>query len=136
MVIQRWQSLLLLVAAVFMAVFCLTPYAIRTAAEAPVYATDAPVFLIINVLVAVLLFISIFLFKNLKLQMRVTLAGIVLLVASMVTCAFILWRAEPDAEPLWCGGVLLLPAAAVCAVAALRFMKKDYRLLKSYDRLL
>jgi len=124
-----------------MAVFCSTPYAIRTAAgasaaTASVFVKDAPVFLIINVLVAVLLFISIFLYKNLKLQMRVTMAGIVLLAASMVTCAFILWRAEPDAELLWNGGVLLLLAATVCAVAALRFMKKDLRLLRSYDRLL
>ena len=141
MVIQRWQSLLLLVAVVLMAIFCSTPYAIRMASEAavtpsPVFVKDAPVFLVINLLVAALLFISIFLFKNLRLQMRVTLVSIILMVASLATCGFILWAAEPDAELLWTGGVILLLVALICAIAALRCMKRDYRLLKSYDRLL
>lgn len=142
MVIQRWQSLLLLVAVVLMAIFCCTPYAMRAAAEAAVegqsavYAKDAPVFLVLNIAVAALLFIAIFLFKNLKLQMRVTLASIVLIATSMVTCGFILWAAEPGAVLLWTGGVLLLLFALVFAIAALRFMRKDFKLLKSYDRLL
>ena len=141
MVIQRWQSLLLLVAGILMALFCCTPYAIRTAAEtaiegpSAIYVKDAPVFMVLNIVVAALLFIAIFLFKNLKLQMRVTMASILLIAASMVTCGFILWAAEPDAELLWTGGVLLLVFSLVCAISALRFMRKDYKLLRSNDRL-
>ena len=139
MVIQRWQSVLLLIAVVLMCIFCATPYAQTTTAEAeswtPIYVSDAPVFLILNIVIAVILFIAIFLFKNLKLQMRVTTISIVLLVASMVTCAILMTTGYPDAELIWTGGVVLLLAALVCAIFGLRFMRKDRNLLRSYDRL-
>lgn len=141
MVIQRWQSLLLLIGVVLMCVFCATPYAIRHAVEgaeaiaSPVFVAEAPVFLILNIVIAVLLFIAIFMYKNLKRQMTVTLLSMVLVVCSLVTCGFILYRAMPDAELIWTGGVLLLIAALVCALAAYRFMRKDRNLLRSYDRM-
>lgn len=139
MVIQRWQSVLLLLSVVLMCIFCATPYAQITAAETavstPVYAADAPVFLILNIAIAAILFIAIFLFKNLRLQMRVTLISIVLIVASMVTCAILMTVNTPDAELIWTGGVVLLVAALICAVFGLRFMRKDHNLLRSYDRL-
>ena len=139
MVIQRWQSVLLLVAVVLMCIFCATPYArttaVETAVSTPVYAADAPVFLILNIAIAVILFIAIFLFKNLRLQMRVTLISIVLIVASMLTCAILMTVNTPDAELIWTGGVVLLIAALICAVFGLRFMRKDHNLLRSYDRL-
>ena len=132
MVIQRWQSVLLLIAVVLMCIFCATPYAQVKAIES---ADPTPVFLILNIVIAALLFIAIFLFKNLKLQMRVTLITILLIAASMVTCGFILYASMPDAELIWTGGVLLLVAAMVCALFGLRFMRKDRNLLRSYDRL-
>lgn len=139
MVIQRWQSVLLLIAVVLMCVFCATPYANRTAVESaaltPVFVSDAPVFLVLNIAIAVLLFIAIFLFKNLRLQMKVTMLSIVLIVASIVTCGFILYASIPDAELIWTGGVLLLIAALICALSGLRLMRKDHNLLRSYDRL-
>ena len=139
MVIQRWQSVLLLIAVVLMCIFCATPYAqvkaIESADPTPVFAADAPVFLILNIVIAALLFIAIFLFKNLKLQMRVTHITILLIAASIVTCGFILYASMPDAELIWTGGVLLLVAAMVCALFGLRFMRKDRNLLRSYDRL-
>lgn len=140
MVIQRWQSLLLLIAVVLMCIFCATPYARITAAEAAVEPTDvfvydAPVFLIVNIVIAAVLFIAIFMYKNLARQMTITLISIVLLCASMVTCGFILYSTMPDAELIWTGGVLLLVVALVCALAAYRCMGKDRKLLRSYDRL-
>ncbi|MDE5661295.1 MAG: DUF4293 family protein [Muribaculaceae bacterium] len=137
MVIQRWQNLLLLIAVVLMCVFCSTPYAIDRAAETPaeVYVSDAPVFLVINLVIAALLVIAIFLFRDLRRQMTVTLITIVLVCASIVTCGFIMYAYMPDAELIWTGGVLLLIASLVCAGAAYRFMSKDRALLRSYDRL-
>ncbi len=139
MVIQRWQSVLLLIAVALMCVFCATPYATRTVVEsaemAPVFVSDAPVYLVLNIAIAVLLFISIFLFKNLRLQMKVTLVSIVLIVASMLTCGIMLYASMPDAALIWTGGVLLLVAALVCAIFGLRFMRRDHNLLRSYDRL-
>jgi len=122
-----------------MCVFCATPYATRTVVEsaemAPVFVSDAPVYLVLNIAIAVLLFISIFLFKNLRLQMKVTLVSIVLIVASMLTCGIMLYASMPDAALIWTGGVLLLVAALVCAIFGLRFMRRDHNLLRSYDRL-
>lgn len=140
MVIQRWQSLLLLIATVLMGYMCASPLAQTAAADAtvaptPFFVHEAPVFMILNIVIAVLLFLAIFMFKNLKLQMRVTVLSIVLMAASAVTGGIILYKAMPDATIVWSGAVLLLLFAAICAVMALRFMKKDYKLLRSADRL-
>lgn len=140
MVIQRWQSLLLLLAVILMGIFCSTPYAHiaaveATAAPTPVFVYEAPVFLTLNITVAVILFIAIFLYKDLRRQMTVTLVSIVLICASIVMGAFMLFSTMPDAELVWTGGVLLLLVALVCAIAAYRFMRKDRNLLRSYDRL-
>lgn len=138
MVIQRWQTLLLLLAVILMCIFCATPYAHVSALEteaAPVYVYDAPVFLTINAVIAALLFIAIFMYKNLRRQMTVTLISMVLICASAVTAGFIIYRAMPDATLVWTGGVILLFASLVCALAAYRLMRRDRNLLRSYDRL-
>ena len=139
MVIQRWQNLLLLIAIVLMCIFCSTPYAVRAAVDGAeptsVFVKDAPVFLILNLVIAALLVIGRFLFKNLKRQMTATLISIVLVCASIVTCGFMLYASMPDAELIWTGGVVLLVLTLICALAAYRFMRKDRNLLRSYDRL-
>ena len=57
MVIQRIQTLMLLIAAILMAIFCCTGFATVGAAEAArtVLVSDAPVLLTLNILIAVLL---------------------------------------------------------------------------------
>lgn len=139
MVIQRWQTLLLLIAVALMCIFCATPWAMQaadgTAQATPVLLVHAPVLLVLNIVIAVLLFICIFMFKNLKRQMTVARLCIILICTSMVTCGLTLYTSFPGATLIWTGGVLLLLAALVCAMFALRFMKKDHRLLTSYDRL-
>lgn len=140
MVIQRIQTLFLLLAVGFMALFCLTPFATLDAVEAadsvtPVFVKDAPVYMILNIVIAVLLFLSIFMFKNLKRQMTITLASMVLICASIVSFGFVLYVGMPDAHIIWTGGAVLLVCALVCALLAYRGMKKDKRLLSSYDRL-
>ena len=85
MVIQRWQSLLLLIAVVLTAIFCFTPFAILGQDESiSLYPVDAPAYLVLNIATAVLLFISIFLFKNLKLQMRISAVCVALLLCSII----------------------------------------------------
>lgn len=139
MVIQRWQNLLLLIAIILMCIFYSTPYAITHAVEGmeptEVFVSDAPVFLILNIVIGVLLVIGIFTFRNLKRQMTVTLISIVLICASIVTGIFMVYSGMPDAALIWTGGVGLLIVALICAMAAYRFMRKDHRLLRSYDRL-
>lgn len=140
MVIQRIQTLFLLMAVIFMAIFCFTPIATLEVAESadsfsPVFVKDAPVFMVLNILIALLLFIGIFMFKNLRRQMTVTLASMVLICASIVTFGFVLYVGMPGAHIIWTGGVLLLIAALIAALLAYRSMKKDKKLLSSYDRL-
>lgn len=140
MVIQRWQSVFLLLAVILMGVFCVSPIA-TYASEADVesmsmvYVKDAPVLLTVSLLVAVLLFLSIFMYKNLKRQMTVTILSIVLLVATMVTGMFVVMNAYPGSEFLLFGGMLLLVVTLVLALGAYRFMRSDLRKLRSYDRL-
>lgn len=140
MVIQRIQTLLLLIAAILVAIFCMTPVATEAAAGAETVAVkhfiiEAPVLLIVNVLIAVLLILTIFMYKNLRQQMKVTLMCMLLIAASIASSIFVLYNQWPGAEFFWFGGILLLCAALIFALAAYRSMRKDHKLLRSMDRL-
>lgn len=137
MVIQRIQTLMLLIAAILMAIFCCTGFATVGAADAArtVLVADAPVLLTLNILIAVLLVISIFLYRDLRRQMRVTLLILLLICASMVTSGFIIYAGIPGAEPILLGGVSLLLLALIFALLAYRAMGRDRHLLAAADRL-
>lgn len=138
MVIQRWQSVLLLLAVVLMCIFCCTPYASYSLSPEEtqnIYIKDAPVLLTVSLLVTFLLFISIFMYKNLKRQMTVTIISMVLIVATIVTSFFVIYNAYPSAEFIIAGGVLLLIISLILALGAYRLMRSDLRKLRSYDRL-
>lgn len=141
MVIQRWQSLLLLLAVIAMIAINFLPVAsLPSQVSDPdsatiMYLTDAPVLMIVSILVAVLLFIAIFMFKDLRMQMRVTILSIVLLCVLAVAGIFVICHNAPGAEIVWFGATLILVCAVVFACAAYRFMRRDYHLLRSADRL-
>ena len=138
MQIQRIQTLLLLIAVALMCIFCLTPFAQSTAVDGTatsVFVKDTPVLLIVNVCIAVLLLLNIFMYRNLRRQMTLTLVSILLLAGSAVACGFVVTVGMPGAQLIWTGGVLLLVAALILAVFAYRGMRGDKRKLASYDRL-
>lgn len=138
MVIQRWQSLFLLIAAILMGVLCTMPMAAVTAADGAqttMFVKDAPVLLTVNLVVAALLLVAIFMYNNLKRQMTVTLMSILLIAVSAVTGGIILYKQTPEAELMWLGGTLLLTGALIFAISAYKRMQHDQRLLRSYDRL-
>lgn len=137
MVIQRWQTVFLLLAVVMMAVFCFSPVAVFKVGDtvSHFHPSDAPVFLVVNILIAALLFIAIFLYKNLRRQMTVTLVSIVLIAVSMVTGGFVLYAGQPDAIVEFAGADILLLGAMIMAMFAYRNMRKDHRKLSSYDRI-
>lgn len=128
---------MLLIAVAMMAVFCFTPYATLAADGVPtaVYVKDAPAFLTLNIVIAVLLFIIIFMYKDLRRQMRMTVLALLLICASIVTCGFILAVGLEDATPVLLGGVSLLVLALLFGLLAYRGMRHDKRLLASADRL-
>lgn len=138
MVIQRWQTVLLLLAVIVLGIYCFTPIATMTDAAGvttPISTKEAPVLLTVNILIAVLLFISIFMYKDLKKQIKVTRMSIVLLCVSILTSVLVLFWGMPQAQPVYLGGVSLLPVALILAIVAQRCMVKDRDLLRSYDRL-
>lgn len=140
MVIQRWQTLLLLLAAVLMAVINFLPVASLADAANPnsytaMFTTDAPVLVVIDGLICALLFIGIFLFKNLRLQMRVTILTILLMCVLAVVGGIILYRHSALSGIEWSGAVMLLGCALVLAIGAYRLMLRDRNLLRSADRL-
>lgn len=130
---------MLLLAAALVAIFCMTPFATAVPAEgaemAKVFAKDAPVFLVLNITIAALLLIVIFMYKNLRQQKRMTILSIVLIACSIVTGGFIIFAGYDNATPILFGGVLLLIFALVFALLAYRGMDHDDKLLRSADRL-
>jgi len=142
MVIQRWQTVWLLLAAVLVSVFCFLPMALLSGQTQDVDSvtllrpTDVPVVMIVNIVVALMLFIAIFLYRNTRRQKTVTLVSILLLVVSMVTEALVIYGWNSAAGRMeWLGSIFLLIGALVFAVLAYRGISRDEKLLRSADRL-
>lgn len=132
MVIQRWQSLYLLIASIFMGLFCYLPIALVENSELSVY--NFPIYLTLNVLIAILLFISIFLYKNLARQKTVVKICMMLNVASIIAGALIMYNIWTDVIS-WKGTLLLVVATLGIMLGAYRHIVADERLLKNYDRI-
>lgn len=139
MVIQRIQSLFLLIAAVLMALVCfLVPVAQGEDAEGAlmtVHIYDMLPVMILNLLTALLLFIAIFLYRNLNLQIKVTRISIVLILISAAVEFVALYSQVGDLEIRWVGSAIMLGCSFLLAVLGLRGMISDKKLLSSYDRL-
>lgn len=141
MVIQRWQSVWLLFAASLVAIFCFVPVAVVSnpateLAAANLTMANFPVLAIVNGLVAVLLFIAIFLYKNTRLQKRVTLLSMLLIcVVAVVTLTMALNGHDEAARVEIGGSVLLLIGALVFSAMAYRGIRRDEKLLRAADRL-
>lgn len=142
--IQRWQSVWLLLAAILTGFFCFIPMATITGpatAMTPdsitlLYPIQMLVFFCVNILIALLLFLAIFLFKNTRLQKSITLISMLLILCSLATECLVLfgWNSA-DGQIAWTGSIFLLIAAFVLAAFAYRGICKDERLLRAADRI-
>lgn len=139
MVIQRIQSLLLLMAALVVVALCfIVPIGMgeTQGVQQLVYMHHSPSLLILGLLVLCLLVIDIFLFKNLALQIRVAGLCVLLLVALCGDSAFVMCARLPEGfQALWIGPLLVWIAAVILTLYARNRMKADQNLLKSYDRI-
>lgn len=139
MVIQRLQSLFLLLAALILIALCfLIPIAVMHGEVGDLnwYVKDSPALMTLTLTVATLLIVTIFLFRNLRLQMRITLMCIFLMVVLLGVGCFVLFGRMPlDCDILWIGAACALVAGIIFAILAYHHMKKDRNLLRSYDRL-
>ncbi len=138
MVLQRWQSVYLLVAIFAMILACILPFG--AIVEEGVTLTklmpgDYPVLLTLNILIAVILAIDIFMYKNLRSQKMVAAVAALLCVASLVTQVLILVKTEAPFALVWNGSIISTFCAFVCALMARYNMNRDEKILKSYDRL-
>lgn len=144
MVIQRWQTVWLLVAAVIMCVFCAVPMALINNDASPdsitaVYPTDMPVLLAVAVAVILLTVIDIFLYKNMRRQKLVARVSMLLIaVTALVECLTIYCNpasAAADLHVQWFGSIFLLVGAFAFIWLAYRGIVSDEKLLKAADRL-
>ena len=138
MVIQRWQSVYLLVAIFAMALACFLPFGAIVTEGIPAMKLvpgDFPVLLTLNILIAVLLLIDMFMYKNLKSQKMVACICALLCVASIATQVIILARHEAPFALVWNGSIIATFCAFVCALMARYNIKRDENTLRSYDRL-
>ncbi len=134
MVIQRWQSVLLLISAIFVALAGILPYAV-TANGVDLCAVQTPVLLCVDILVALLLLIDIFLYRNLRYQMKVTRLALGLIVVLEAAIAAYTCAGLEGATISIIGGIVMPMLALISSFVALRLMHRDYRLLRSADRL-
>lgn len=134
MVIQRWQSVLLLISAIFVALAGILPYAV-TANGVDVCAVQTPILLCVDILVALLLLIDIFLYRNLHYQMKVTRLALGLIVVLEAAIAAYTCAGLEGATISIIGGIVMPMLALISSFVALHLMHRDYRLLRSADRL-
>lgn len=157
MVIQRWQSLLLLVAAVMMGCFAFCTLAqVQTTDILLEFSslgftsmgesardTSSDIlfntwyFFILSVTSMIIFLIDIFLYRNLPLQKKICLIGVLMVVASYATCVSLGNNAIFDVQHIhWSAVSYIAPAmAAITAVFAWFRMRSDYNKLKAVDRI-
>lgn len=136
--IQRLQSLWLLFAAGFDAVTFRFPFYTGDWTRDTIYqiidlnASTTIWFTILTVLSAALAVVTIFLYKNRKLQLRFTYIGI-FITAVLLTLYFIeISHFNTGTIALW---AVFYVAILVCYILAARCILKDEKLIRSMDRL-
>ena len=139
--IQRIQSVWLFLASVFSSVTFRFPFYIgdweRDATPDPVElnATTTTWFTIITVIVGLIAFLTIFLFANRKLQLKLCYLGIVATAALLGLYIFEMtsyYLPGRGTIALWC---IFYFAILVCFILAVKGIWKDEKLIKSMDRL-
>ncbi len=136
--IQRIQSLWLLLAALFDAITFRFPFYngdwLKDAVPAPVdlNATSTIILTIIAVVTGALAFAAIFLFGNRKFQLQLSIVGLILAVGMLVLYFLEVQNFSSGTISLWC---IFYFAVAVFYILAIKGIREDQKLIKSLDRL-
>jgi peptidoglycan/LPS O-acetylase OafA/YrhL len=100
----------------------------------PFQISDNVIMLIASIVIAVLYFVAIFMFSNLKRQMKfaraISILQALLLIGELV---FIKTSQSAPVELTW--GWIPALVSILCAIVAIRLMNRDHALLRSADRL-
>lgn len=143
MVIQRWQTVWLLFAAVLAVVFCFVPMAIVSSDAATPESVkflnpiDVVEVLYVTVVVALLQVLAIFMFKNMARQRTTVLVSMLLLVVDMISVVCIVewWDGGEGYHLDWMGSIFLLIGSLAFSALAYRGIRHDEKLLRAADRL-
>lgn len=145
MVLQRIQSVWLLVAAVCTLLFCFLPVAalsLNATDASPDSATlvqlsDNWVLLTVGIVTTLLVIVNIFSFKDTRRQKLMTIVGIILMAVLGCCAAFMVYNVSSsiNAEIEWLGSMLLLLGAIIFSILAYRGIVHDEKLLRAADRL-
>lgn len=154
MVIQRWQSVLLFIAALAMAAFTfmslgqvqLPEYSLNfttlgfciegetTGGQSGFYMQTLP-FFIVSLMSAIIPLIDIFIFKNLRLQKTLCLIELLFLFATIAIGAVYGYSTFVGFSVSWSSLVIAPFLAIIAIVMAYTRISSDERLLRSADRL-
>ncbi|MBD5263923.1 MAG: DUF4293 domain-containing protein [Bacteroides sp.] len=155
MVIQRWQSLLLLVSAVMMGLFTFcsigqittTDFTFNFTSMGLTYEGEATggapsgcflstwYFFTVSLMSAILLLIDIFLYGNLPLQKKVAWIAVMFIVASCAIAASIAYTAVDGGVIGWSSIVICPIIAFIGTLLALNRIQSDHNKLRSVDRI-
>lgn len=136
MVIQRLQSLLLLLAAALMGLMFLAPLGTTTEPVQVLTLVNWLPLAIVDIVIGVLLLIDIFLFKNLRLQMMVaSISALMMCALAGLYTGVMCYNLDPSVQPTFGGASLMLLGAFVLTLIARRLMARDRNLLRSADRI-
>lgn len=148
MVIQRIQTLYLLLAVLFMTIFMFVPFGYTTFAEGGDAAVDAwqPLdivgMLVPSCAAIFLMLVAIFLFKSQSTQRLVVVFSLLLTLATIGVVIYFMVAGFVDLNPAvtvvktsWGWGVVFPVCAIVLQIAAICGINHDMKLLASYDRL-
>lgn len=154
MVIQRWQSVLLLITVALMACFTFlslgqvqtTDYTynfttLGFAAEGEMTATATIIeqstwfLFILSLMSTIIPLIDIFLYKNLPLQKRMCLIEVMFLIATIVLAAYEGYCAYPGNPVSWSTLALAPFLALILMIMSWRLINRDHKLLRSVDRI-
>ena len=136
--IQRIQTLWLLMASIFDAITFRFPFYngdwLKDTVQAPVdlNAQTTTLLTIIAVLTGALAFAAIFLFGNRKLQLQLSIIGLLFAIGMLVFYFLEIQNFSSGTISLWC---LFYFAIAAFYIMAIRGIRKDQKLIKSLDRL-
>jgi len=132
MVIQRWQSVFLLLAFNLLGLAFIMP--VGTVDGVDIEPTSDLPFMIINITAAILAAIDIFLYRNLPLQIRIASVTMVLAIGAAIVGALHFMVTDGFGMVVVCGFPLPLIAAIFIWIAR-SMMVNDRRLLAAADRI-
>lgn len=155
MVIQRWQSVLLLIAVALMVCFSFlslgqvqTPeYSYNfTSLGFSIEGTPDPgtpggmqiytwFLFIISVMSAIIPFVTIFLYKNLPLQKRMCLIEILFIISAICIAGWEGYKGVPGYECQWSSLAIAPFLALILMIMTWGLIDKDHKLIKSVDRI-